>query len=235
MKYLLTRFIAGRGISILLIPIMHVVTGCNQEAQDYFPLGRGRVLEYSIEHRINDERHQAKLLIADLPAIRMDGETYYPRRTGSGMMYYVHKTSRGIYYSTEPNLSGRIILKYPLGLTTRWQSESDVYILKNRHESFAGGESFISLGDTVMLDYRVAKLDETVQVPAGDYTGCVRIEAYGSMRVKERTRGIEMINIDQTEWYSPEAGLVKMIRKEYTIPDKIRGEMVQELIETRSE
>ena len=53
------------------------------------------------------------------------------------------------------------------------------------------------------------------------------------MRVEERTRGITSINIEQTEWYAPDIGLVKMTRKEYTIPEKIKAEMVQELLEIR--
>ena len=85
----------------------------------------------------------------------------------------------------------------------------------------------------ISLVYRIVGLHGLMQVPAGRFDNCVRVEAAGTMPVEERTRGIKQITIEQTEWYAPDVGLVKMTRKEYTTPDKIKAEMTQELIEIK--
>ena len=220
-------------ILVRIIIILLGVSGCDRQPPDYFPLEENLVYEYSILQTVNAERHTAKLIIANLPAIRTGDEIYYPRMTATGTMLYFQKGPGGIYYSSEPGGAGHIILKYPLLQNTTWRSASDVYVLKQRHESFAGGESFISLGGLVSLTYRIAGLQDLVRISAGRFENCVRVEASGSMPVEERTRGITKINIEQTEWYAPDVGLVKMMRKEYTIPEKIKAEMVQELIDVR--
>jgi hypothetical protein len=58
----------------------------------------------------------------------------------------------------------------------------------------------------------------------------MRIEGTGSVTVKARTRGIDHIFIEQKEWYAQGVGLVKRIRTEKSIPEKYKGELIQELI-----
>jgi len=211
-----------------------VVAGCEKQSPDYFPLDENLVYEYSILQQVNDEKHKAKLVIVGLPAAKNGDEIIYPRITAGGVMLYFQKRPGGIYYSGDTGVAGHLLLKYPLQQNATWRAASDIYILKRRHESFAGGESFISLGGMVSLGYRIVGLHELVQVPAGRFENCVRVDAAGTMPVEERTRGIKKINIEQTEWYAPNVGLVKMTRKEYTTPDKIRAEMVQELTDIKT-
>ena len=210
-----------------------VVAGCEQQSPDYFPLEENLVYEYSILQQVNEERHKAKLVIVNLPASKNGEETIYPRITAGGEMLYFQKRPGGIYYSGDLGVAGHLLLKYPLQQNATWRAASDIYILKRRHESFAGGESFISLGGMISLVYRIVGLHELMQVPACRFYNCVRVEAAGTMPVEERTRGIQKINIEQTEWYAPDVGLVKMTRKEYTTPDKIKAEMTQELTEIK--
>ena len=148
--------------------------------------------EYSTLQTVNDERHTAKLIMASLPEIRSNNEIFYPRITASGTTLYFQKRPGGIYYTSDPGMGGHIILKYPLRQNTTWRAASDIYILKRRHESFAGGESFISLGGMISLHYRIVGLRDQVRIPAGTFENCVRVEATGSMPVEERTRGIKI-------------------------------------------
>ena len=211
------------------------VAGCERRAPDYFPLEENLVYEYSIVQQVNEERHQAILVIAGLPARKIRDEIIYPRITASGEMLYFQRKAGGIYYSGDIDVAGHLILRYPLVENATWRAASDISVLKRRHESFAGGEAFISLGGMMSLTYRIVGLQDLVQVPAGRFAYCVRVDATGTMPVAERTRGIEKFTIEQTEWYAPDIGLVKMTRKEYTTPDKIRAEMTQELIAVKRE
>ena len=214
----------------IIITCLITATGCGQSAPDYFPLGNELEWEYSIQQIVNNEKSELKLIIANLQGKEIDDILYYPRKSASGHIYYFHKTPEAIYHSDEPGSPDAIVLKYPLEQGVKWRSGSGIYILERRHESFAGGESFISLDGTIFLDYVIKSLNESVEVPAGRFANCVRIEASGSVHVNARTRGVDHIVVEQTDWYAPDVGLVKSIRKEFTVPDKINGEMVQELV-----
>ena len=89
------------------------VTGCEQQLPDYFPLEENLVYEYSILQQVNDERHRAKLVIANLPASKNGNEIIYPRITAGGEILYFQKRPGGIYYSSDIEVAGYLILKYP--------------------------------------------------------------------------------------------------------------------------
>ncbi|MBI4005934.1 MAG: hypothetical protein HY356_04635 [Gammaproteobacteria bacterium] len=232
----LRSFITLSNFNPFLVTIICLITipGCEQSVTDYFPLGNGLKWEYSILESVNKIESNSKLIIANLQEVKINDITYYPRKSASGHIYYFFKRPEGIYYSKAPGSDNAVVLRHPLQRGVKWRSGSDIHILKRRHESFAGGESFISLEGDITLDYTVKSAGEAVEVLAGRFSNCVRIESSGTVRVEARTRGIDHIMIEQTEWYAPGIGLVKSIRKEFTIPDKITGEMIQELVSVKS-
>ena len=216
---------------LFIIPVS--VCSCGQSGQDYFPLGNHYSREYVIEEKVNDQREILKSVGAELEPITIEGSEYYPRRYANGKTYYFKKSEAGISVVTEPGQPGKIILGFPFLTGTTWQTETRVDILHRRHESFSGGESFISPDDKIMLDFHIAGMDDTVRVPAGEYTHCMRIEGNGSVKVDARTRGIDHIRIEETEWYAKGVGLVRRKRTEMSIPEKYRGELVQELVSVK--
>jgi hypothetical protein len=216
--------------NLLFLILLLCNIGCGQTSQDYFPLGGDFRWEYIIEEKLNDKHKIFKSLVANLDSKTIDSIEYFPRRSVNGETYYFSKTKQGILLSSAANQNGEIILGFPLEVGTQWQAVTRIKILDSRHESFSGGESFISLDDQIILDLQITKLDDTVTVPAGTFTNCLRIESYASVTVKERTRGIERILIQQTEWYGIGVGLVKRIRNERSVPDKYKGEQVQKLV-----
>lgn len=209
------------------------VCSCGQASQDYFPLGNNYRWEYVIEEQVNNQPEVLKSVGADLKPLTVEGIDYYPRRYANGKTYYFKKSEAGISVATEPGLPGKIILGFPLRTGTAWQAETRVDILHRRHESFSGGESFISLDNKIILDFHIAGMDDTVGVPAGRYTHCMRIEGSGSVKVDARTRGIDHILIEETEWYAKGIGLVRRKRKEMSVPEKYRGELIQELVSVK--
>lgn len=216
---------------LFIIPVN--VSSCGQAGQDYFPLGNNYRWEYVIEEKVNDQREVLKSVGADLKPVTIEGIEYYPRRYANGKTYYFQKSEAGISVSADPGQPGKIILGFPFRTGTAWQTETRVDILHRRHESFSGGESFISLDDKIILDFRIAGMDDTVGVPAGQYSHCMRIEGSGSVKVDARTRGIDHIRIEETEWYAKGVGLVRRKRTETSVPEKYRGELVQELVSVK--
>ena len=204
--------------------------GCDHPKQDFFPLGNNTKWEYVIEENVNDKRGVLKSLVANLERQTIEGIEYYPRRNANGETYYFIKTGKGIFVSPAPGHSGKIILGFPVQAGTSWQMETTIEILQRRHESFSGGESFISADHKIMLDFHIASMDDIVEVPAGQFSHCMRIEGIGSVTVKARTRGIDHILIEQQEWYAQGVGLVKQMRTEVSIPEKYKGSRTQELV-----
>jgi hypothetical protein len=216
----------------LLYPFNFMIfaAGCGPVGEDYIPLGTGHRWEYVIEERVNDKHEILKSLVANLKHQKIDGIEYYPRRNANGETYYINKSVQGIFVSPNPGHPGKIILGFPIQTGTSWQTETGIEILQRRHESFSGGESFISLDHKIMLDFHIASMDDPVEVPAGRFPHCMRIEGTGSVTVEARTRGIDHIIVEQREWYAKGIGLVKRIRTETGVPGKYKGEQILELI-----
>ena len=216
--------------ALLVIFISLVLFGCEKSKLDYFPLESGYRWEYLITEKLNDETKIGKSIVSNLQSKKVNNVTYYPRWNANGETHYFSKSEEGIFLSPSVDQTGEIIFKYPLELGTNWKAATRIDILDSRHESFSGGESFISLDEEIVLKFKIAGKDDKVQTSIGVFTNCLRIEGTASVTVKERTRGIDLILIQQTDWYAPGAGLVKRIRKEQSVPDKYIGEQLIELV-----
>ncbi|MCY4360667.1 MAG: hypothetical protein OXE42_00570, partial [Gammaproteobacteria bacterium] len=80
------------------------------------------------------------------------------------------------------------------------------------------------------MDYTITSLDETVNVPAGHFSRCLRIDAVGFLDLPQRIMlGIRRFKVEQTQWYAPEVGLIKMTRREVAIPNLYPSEYTQVL------
>ena len=205
------------------------LAACGQVNQAYFPLGNGLYRQYVIEQQVNSEKQVLKSIQTDLKPRVTEGITYYPRTHANGETLYFRQTTAGISVSSEPGKVGETVLGFPLQPGTSWQMETRIDILHRRHESFSGGESFINPDQKVVLDFQIASLDDQVEVPVGRFINCMRIEGRGGVKVEARTRGIDHILIEQTDWYARGIGLIKRIRTEKSVPAKYEGTLTQEL------
>ena len=67
------------------------------------------------------------------------------------------------------------------------------------------------------LDLSIESLDDTITVPAGQFSKCMRIKMTGSAYKNAGNYvGLTLVNVEQTNWYSPGVGLVKLERLETT-------------------
>jgi uncharacterized protein DUF3108 len=214
----------------LIVLFFILLVGCSEPGSEYFPLGEKIKWEYSIQKQLGNDQSVGKSIVAQLASIQVNDLNYFPYRYANGETLYYSKNKTGILFSSRPDQNGQVFLKYPLELNVSWQSDTRIELLNSRHESFSGGESFISQDEEIFLDNRIVSFDETITVPAGIFPNSMRIESIASVTVKERTRGIEEVFIKQTEWYAQGVGLIKRSRKEYSVPDKYKAKQVMELI-----
>lgn len=203
--------------------------GCDTHPGGYIVLGEARVLEYDVRLEVNEEVSQQKIIFSDRRSTVVNGRRYYPGISASGKTYYRYLTDAGVYSTRDPDEEGVLLMPAAPEPGQQWQSPTRIHILDNRHETFAGGDTFISVDKSLVIDHIVQRLDAVVSVPAGRYDHCLEIHSTATVPVEARTSGIESIVIEQTEWYAPGTGLVKRIRTESTVPSKIRGSLVQEL------
>ncbi len=213
----------------LLIIIIFVLSGCSQDEQSYFPLANKYRWEYIIEEKLNNKITIGKSIVSNLGSQAKNGTVYYPHRYANGETLYYSQTQQGIERSANPGQAADIILGLPLQSGTSWVTATRIEVLDSRHESFSGGESFISQADEILLNSQIVKLDDTIEVTAGIFRNCLRIDSLATVTVKARTRGIDSILIEQSEWYAPGVGLIKRVRNERSVPDKYSGTQVVQL------
>ena len=160
------------------------LSGCTDTSSEYFPLGEKIIWEYRIQKQLNDEISEGKSIIAQLKSTEVNDIEYFPHRNANGETYYYHENEIGILLSANPEQEGEMILKYPLKPGSRWGRRSRIMVLDSRHESFSGGESFISVEEEIVLDTRIVNLNDIVEVPAGVFEKCMLLESTASVTVK---------------------------------------------------
>ena len=215
-------------MKIITSIIIVLLAGCSQPNDDYFPLGETIKWEYQYKKDLGNNHHEGKSIIAQLPSIKTDNTIYFPFRYAHGETVYYSETETGIQRSPDREQNGNLFLKKPFELNTSWKRETNIELLNSRHESFSGGESFISQGEKIFLESKIVSLDETITVPAGSFSEVMRIDSNASVAVIERTRGIDQILIKQTEWYAKGVGLIKRSRNEISVPDKYDAKQLTE-------
>ncbi|MBL1141925.1 MAG: hypothetical protein HND53_07845 [Proteobacteria bacterium] len=186
--------------------------------------------EYQYTKELGNNLNKGKSIIAQLSSIKSGNVYYYPHRYANSETLYYSQAETGIQRSSKMEQNGSIFLKKPFDLNTSWMRETKIELLDSRHESFSGGESFISQGEKIFLDSKIVSFDEIISVPAGVFKKTMRIDSSASVAVIERTRGIDQILIKQTEWYAKGIGLVKRSRNEISVPEKYNARQVTELI-----
>ncbi|HIM08185.1 MAG TPA: hypothetical protein EYG49_06570 [Gammaproteobacteria bacterium] len=210
------------------------LSGCSETSSEYFPLGENIKLEYRIQKIQRNQQRVGKSIVALLSDIQVNGEQYFPQRYANGETIYYRKSDSGILFSARPEPNGKVYIKTPLAVNAYWPKETRIELLDIRHESFSGGEPFISQEETIFMDNQIVSFNETISVPAGRFVNCMRIDSSATVRVKKRTRGIAQIMIYESTWYAQGVGLVKRVRKEYSVPKKYRTDQVTKLIRYES-
>ena len=205
--------------------------GCESPGQAWFPLGEGYWWQYSAVRSVKGEPHVQKLIVANLPAVNIDGQTLFPRRRADGKIEYFEKTDTAIYRVDPEDGSRTLLIKKPIKVGSKWQASSKILFLKVTGAFEATYDRRIK--EDINIDYEIESVNDVVKVAAGRFTNCMRIKGKGSIyggggSLKE-FMNIDNINIETVDWYAPGVGLIKRTRKEYTYPLKFENNYSEEL------
>ena len=227
----------GTGVGINSAPcllwvcalVLLLVSACSRPDTSYFPTAPGTEWTYDIR-RIVPEFNEPiiqKSIVRNLPARTVDGVTYYPKAYANGSIRHFTRSADGISRSSPGHEGTAPVIAYPLNVGAEWSTGSRLYLfdLPKRLEG-----AWDRLSSNLELDYTITSLDDPVDVPAGYFPRCLRIDAVGFLALPSRLMlGIRIIKVEQTQWYAPGVGLIRMTRREYAIPNLYPSEYTQAL------
>lgn len=200
-----------------------LVCGCSgAPAPEYFPLNPGLRWEYAVHEQNKLVDQVTPLSLRNLAPTVREGQRYARRLASDGNEYWLIQGDAAIQRAGvrtaidfEPRMDAvrRTVLQLPPARGQWWSVETRPYILE-RAEPFR--ERF-SLDESKRIELRmlVAATDDAVEVPAGRFEHCLRLEGTGLLNVLADARiGASAVPVTHTEWYAPGVGLVKLLRTE---------------------
>jgi len=224
-----------KGLSIWLGSLC-LLLGCSKESMDtdrYFPLQSGLRWTYRVTTEPVGIRKNERFEVHNSDPELVDGVLHAVRVTDQGTRYYVRDTDDGIFRAAkrtlvelypQPDRPLRWILKRPFQPGNTWSNETHPYVLRRLQpyeESLAKGINF-------KMAYQISALADTVDVSAGRFENCIRVDGDAQLTVYADGRtGYQDIQINTTEWYAPGVGLVKLVREEPLRSDVFAGGRVE--------
>jgi len=211
-----------RLFSHVTLALSFLLVACSEKPQGstYFPLQKGLSWTYKVTTEYSDEVLQDNITITNIGQQTFGTDSYYVRRTNTGIDYYLNHDDQGVFreglrtvVETKPRLDRekRFVLRTPLEIGTEWREISRPVLLLRVYPYRARAGKAAQ----VPMIYRIDSITATVTVPAGTFDDCIKVIAYGSFKSHvDAVQGEIEIPLVTEEWYAPDVGLVKQIRSE---------------------
>ena len=189
---------------------------------EYFPQAEGIRWLYSLTYETVDESRNERLMIENLPAAEMDGHEVLLQKTLQGDELVYSEREEGLFrdgYFTGRGAKRRfvpqeqLLIPRPAVTGAKWQSTLKTIALEN------GGPRGVVIDEQVSVEAVVKSLNDVVNVKAGRFRNCLRIEKVGEKDIplgKYQYIGNTRLRVRETSWYAPGVGLVKVSRQEET-------------------
>ena len=206
-----------------------LLCACDRPAAGYFPVAPGYEWNYEIRRSTPplEGLITQKSIIRSLGPETVGADRYYPRIYANGRKFHYTRSTEGISRKSPGSDSAERVIGYPLRVGTQWSSTARLQLFDLPKKLEDGWDG---LSRNMTMDYTITSLDEAVNVPAGRFSRCLRIDAVGFLDLPQRIMlGIRIIKVEQTQWYAPEVGLIKMTRREFAIPNLYPSEYTQVL------
>ena len=206
-----------------------LLCACDRPAAGYFPVTPGYEWNYDISRTMPVIQGVVtqKSIVRNLRPRTVGANSYYPKIYANGRKYFFTKSTEGISRTSPGDDRVEQVIGYPLRVGTEWSNTARLQLFDLPKKLEDGWDG---LSRNMTMDYTITSLDESVKVPAGHFSRCLRIDAIGFLDLPQRLMlGIRLIKVEQTQWYAPEVGLIKMTRREYATPNLYPSEYTQVL------
>lgn len=203
----------------------------------YFPLEPHRTWEYEVTRETMDGARVLRYVIRNLTPVHIGERSAVPRRTADGSTYYYAGGEQGVQriatrLRTDAVLRrhtpAQVVLPAQPAPGMSWSASSRTAALA---KTGPPQQTLYRIDVEVPLRYTVESVDDVVEVPAGRFSGCLRVAGRGSVSADVRNYiGRATIAIEVREWYAPGVGLVRAERDERTSSDALpAGRLLMEL------
>ena len=207
----------------LAIFFLAICTSCSNKEYSYFPLNSGLKWHYNVLLTTRDGLKKQKYILHNIGSDKLNSEPVFLRKSLDGTTLYYSVLEKGIYYlgSSDSRIldpkfisNKQLVIPKPFTIDTKWEQLTTTKLLKKTGPPQTTEFKIIA---KVPLEIKIESLDDTVVVPAGQFDNCMRIKMTGSSYKNAGNYvGLTLVNVEQTNWYSPGVGLVKMERLETT-------------------
>lgn len=207
------------------------LTACKAppDDQSYFPLHVGARWTYALRTDMAKPPVDATLVLSVERKETLDGEAVTVRRSASGVEYYIREDGRGmVRVATRTDLEEQPqmdeapirILPARLDVGAQWSGTAAPVLLQRELEF----PHELKYEYRASMTYRIAAIDDTLEVPAGRLGPCVRVEGSGMFKIyKDGLVGVADQTIDSTEWYCKGVGLARFDRDEPADSRMLKG------------
>ena len=202
-----------------------LLAGCGQSdaGHEFFPLFAGLHWQYRVERRTMDGASELRYVISALGTIGVEGPATAVRETIGGHRYYYQSDVTGVfrigkrpagtqevsYYDDK-----QLVLPQLKEPSQHWRGITRTAVLETAGPPW---EKLFRINVPVEIQYRVDSRDETVETPAGKFSGCLMVSGYGKTSTDVGNNiGHTEIEVTTKEWFAPQVGLVRMERSERT-------------------
>ena len=206
-----------------VIIVSFLCISCSKNDDSYFPLSSGLKWHYSVSLTTRDGLENQKYILLNAGSKEIDGELVYRRESLDGTNLFYKITDEGIYYLgsvanelVDPKLSSfqSLVIPYPLILNKKWQQVTHTKLLKKTGPPQRTEFKIIA---EVPMTVEILSFQYIVNVPAGQFDKCMKVVMTGSSyKDAGNYVGLTLVSVEQTNWYAPGVGLVKMERLEKT-------------------
>lgn len=217
-----------RNAPLLILALLGLsFASCNQETKNksYFPLGNKASLHYKTSFKVNLKNSEQRLIITNQKPIRIDNQTLYPQTFHNNRSRYYSIANDGVFQIAKRELNEAIqhyekpliLIQYPIKINTKWQQESQAFFVQKKVREINSGQASLSGELTInplIMHFEITAIDEQLTIPAGRFDHCLRIDGVGQTTGSGLEIGAVEITVQQTEWYAPDVGLVKVVRSE---------------------
>ena len=229
---------AHRRLPAFLACVLLLGSGCSRSDRSYYPTDTGRWWYYETRAEVRSETSRQRLFVSNL---KREGERLIQRRQ-AGQQHVYSITPEGLQHegfseggasdTSAVQATQHLVLPAKPEPKQQWVFKSRLRVIDSR--TFAPEDRLARLPLNLDMQATVAAVDDTVKVPAGRYTQCVRVDSKGKMNVPvDHAQSFVEVIAEQSEWYAPGVGLVRLERKERSDSTFLQnGSYVQELLTT---
>lgn len=217
-----------------------LLNGCGEPQRDYFPLESGRWWYFETRTTRLEDPQDQRLIVANIGPGTKDGQAVFIQRQSAGREVYFARNDEGLirsgvreHFAAPQKKAPPASLVLPRDLTVgaTWTTQTRLTLIESR--TFARQDKLQHRSLPLDLNMSIAALDESINVRAGKFSGCLRIDGSGIRRVRtDRGNASAEVLVTHQEWYAPGIGLIKTLRSETAeSPFLTAGFYSQELIQ----